>query len=190
MSKTQTNKLTFKQERFCQEYQIDLNATQAYKRAGYSANSDVIAASEGFKLLRNPKIKQRIDELQKQLAEKTGITAERVLNELAKIAFADTNDYVNVVEIPVVRYEQRGRKKVKKKVLVKTVDVVNTKNLPKEKRGVISEIKQTEAGISLKLHDKVSALEKLGRHLKLFTDKVELHPGESFLEFLKRTSSK
>lgn len=55
--------LTPKQELFCQEYMIDLNATQAYKRAGYTALNDNVAGVEGHKLLRNPNISTRVKEL-------------------------------------------------------------------------------------------------------------------------------
>lgn len=66
-------------ERFCREYVIDGNATQAYIRAGYSENG---AAQSAAALLRNPKISSRIAELQRKVAEKAEITAEKVIDDL------------------------------------------------------------------------------------------------------------
>ena len=91
-------KLTEKQKRFVDEYLIDLNATQAYKRAGYSVKSDNAAGVEGLKLLRNPKIQIHIHERQLELQKRTEITQDKVLNELAKIAFSSGADFAQVVD--------------------------------------------------------------------------------------------
>ncbi len=79
-------KLTPKQDKFCQEYMIDLNATQAAIRAGYSKKT---AAIIGFENLRKPNIQARLSELNKKRQEETGITARKVLIEAGRIAFAD-----------------------------------------------------------------------------------------------------
>lgn len=84
-------KLTEKQKRFCEEYLIDLNATQAYIRAGYSAKKKDTARVESSKLLTKPNIQNYISELQKFQSERTGITADNVLKELQKVAFADAD---------------------------------------------------------------------------------------------------
>lgn len=78
-------KLTDKQERFCYEYCIDLNATQAAIRAGYSEKT---AQMIGYENLRKPQIADRISEMQGNLAKTAGITALRVLNEHEKMAFS------------------------------------------------------------------------------------------------------
>ncbi|WP_082017872.1 terminase small subunit [Leisingera sp. ANG-Vp] len=83
--------LTAKQERFVAEYLIDLNATQAAIRAGYSAKT---AHSVGHENLRKPEIAKAIQEAQAKRSEKTGITQERVLQELARIGFADIRKVV------------------------------------------------------------------------------------------------
>ena len=72
-------KLTGKQEMFCKEYIIDLNATQAAIRAGYS---EATARSIGQENLTKPDITQRIAELQKERIEKVEITAENVLKDI------------------------------------------------------------------------------------------------------------
>ena len=80
-------KLTEKQKRFCEEYLIDLNATQAAIRAGYSAKT---AEQTAARLLRNVKVQKYISQLQKEQSDRTGITADTVLKELKKIALTDT----------------------------------------------------------------------------------------------------
>lgn len=81
-------KLTEKQKRFCEEYLIDLNATQAAKRSGYSEKT---AFSIGVENLKKPLIQEYLQELMKSRSEQTGITAEKVIDELQKIAFAETD---------------------------------------------------------------------------------------------------
>lgn len=75
-----------KHERFAREYVIDNNATQAAIRAGYSEKT---AGSQGFDLLKKPEIAARIGELTKRTLQQADITAERVMLELARLAFAD-----------------------------------------------------------------------------------------------------
>ncbi|SDX63227.1 phage terminase small subunit [Collimonas sp. OK242] len=84
--------LNSRQLRFIDEYLIDLNATQAAIRAGYSKKT---AAEQGFALLRKPQIQQAIQVRQKELANKAGVTRERIVSELAKIAFCDMRKLFN-----------------------------------------------------------------------------------------------
>lgn len=80
-------KLTEKQKRFCEEYLIDLNATQAAIRAGYSKK---YADREGHKLVENSRVLEYLKELRSKQSERTGITADTVLKELEKIALTET----------------------------------------------------------------------------------------------------
>jgi phage terminase small subunit len=84
--------LTPKQERFCEEYIVDFNATQAARRAGYSGKSVKQAGTEN---ISKPSIQARIKELQQPHKEKLDISAERVLEELSLIAFARPKKYMN-----------------------------------------------------------------------------------------------
>lgn len=72
-------RLTAKQKRFIEEYLIDLNATRAYKAAGYSVRSDNAAGVEGHKLLRNPKINFYLKEKMEKREKRTEITQDKVL---------------------------------------------------------------------------------------------------------------
>lgn len=83
--------LNARQQRFVQEYLIDLNATQAAIRAGYSKKT---ARQAGAENLSKPVIAGAISDAQKKVGEQAGITAERVLTEIWNIATADPRDLV------------------------------------------------------------------------------------------------
>ena len=85
--------LTPKQQRFVDEYMVDLNATQAAIRAGYSRHT---ANEQGCQLLAKLNIQAAISIARKAQQERTGITADRVLTEIALVAFADARELVEV----------------------------------------------------------------------------------------------
>ena len=85
-------KLTEKQQRFVDEYLIDLNATQAAIRAGYSAKT---ADVQGSRMLGNVKVQQAISEAMAERSKRTGINQDRVVLELAKIALVKITDVVD-----------------------------------------------------------------------------------------------
>lgn len=167
--------LSKKQELFCKEYLVDLNATQAYKRAGYSVKSDNAAAVEASKLLRNPKIEAKIKELMEARSQRTEITADFVLKELYAIAKANGTDFAHVIDEPMI---QNGMYVVDpdtgKVKTYKAVEVISTDQLPENKKKAIAGIKEGKYGIEVATCDKVKALELLGRHLGMFKDKVEV----------------
>lgn len=132
-------------------------------KAGYSANY-----AKGFnnKMLDKIGVKEKIAELMKERAKRNDITADRVVQELAKVAFANTVDFVTVQDIEV-EVKKRGARKVTKQTVRRAI-VNLTSEIDPEKQPAIAEIKQTEFGISIKLHDKVKALELLGKHVGIF----------------------
>lgn len=119
-------KLTPKQKLFVAEYLVDLNATQAAIRAGYSEKR---ASEIGYQLLQKTTVQAEIQEAMADREERTGVTQDRVVAELERVAFAEAHDY---------------------------------------------------ADTNLKYANKLKALELLGRHLGMFTDKVE-QTGETTL---------
>jgi phage terminase small subunit len=157
--------LTAKQRMFVAEFLIDLNATQAAIRAGYSAKT---AEAIGHENLRKPKIAAAIQAAMDTREQRTEITQDRVLQELAKIGFANITDYLSFRSersvaghedgVPVFGYQ----------------DVIELKSSDDVDGAVIAEVKHTKEGIAFKLHDKVAALEKIGRHLGMFKEKLEL----------------
>ena len=172
--------LTDKQKRFCEEYLIDLNATQAAIRAGYSPKT---AEQTESRLLRNVKVQEYIAKRQKELSRSTEITQERVIKELALIAFSNNADYAHVVE-KKLQVEAGGAlvdvlDKDGKPVMYRTVEPVLTEELTEEQKRALAVIKKGRDGLEVKSCDKVKALELLGKHLGIFTDKIEANVNDT-----------
>lgn len=143
--------LTDKQKKFCEEYLIDLNATQAAKRAGYSSDT---AAVIGCENLIKPNIQNYIQSLQKALSEKTGITHERLLEEYAKIAFSDIRElYAGDNQLLDVRQIDDSTAAAVMSVEVDEIGMAGT---------TIGYTKK------VKLYNKLAALESIGKHIGFF----------------------
>jgi len=140
------NPLTEKQKKFCDEYLVDCNATQAAIRAGYSPKT---AYSIGEENLRKPELQAEIQKRKIELQNKLEITQEKVLQELASIAFANGADFAKIEDND-------------------TVKMIPTDKLSSEKLPAIAGIKVNQYGVEVKLHDKVKALELLGKYLGTF----------------------
>lgn len=155
--------LTPKQARFVEEFVVDLNATQAAIRAGYSAKT---AADIGRQLLRKTPVARAISERQRAISERIGVTAERVVEELAKIGFANMSDYMKVGEDgdPYLDFSGLTRDQAAALSEVTVEDF-------KDGRG---EDARDVRRIKFKLHDKRAALVDLGKHLGMFKEKVEV----------------
>lgn len=156
--------LNDKQRSFCDEYLIDLNATQAAIRAGYSEKT---AYSIGQRLLKDVEVQNYISKRQKERSERTEITQDKVLKELAVIAFANTTDFARIVEKQTA--DENG-----KVIKYKTVDLTLTSELSEEQQRALAVVKEGKFGIEVKPHDKVRALELLGKHLGMWTDNVNV----------------
>lgn len=87
-----TDKPNDRQKRFCDEYLIDLNATQAAIRAGYSAKT---AEQMGYKLVQKSSVQEYLQKRLSERSERTEITQDMVLNELKKVGFAKAADYTD-----------------------------------------------------------------------------------------------
>lgn len=171
-------KLTAKQQRFCDEYLIDLNGTRAYKVAYPSVKKDETARVNASRLLTNANVKTYIQERQKEREKRTEITQDSVLRELALIAFAKASDYARVVEkdamvevdgnmVPVL--DEDGNQ-----VKYRTVEPILTDDLTEDQKKAIAVIKKGRDGFEIKPYSKIQALELLGKHLGMFTEKVEV----------------
>lgn len=173
--------LTRNQQIFCDEYLIDLNATRAYKVAYKNVTKDETAAAASSRLLRNVKVKNYIEGKMKEREKRTEITQDKVLKELAKIGFANAVDYAKVVE---KEYEENiidGDGNIIDTAIktYKAVEIEETDNIDADKQAAIAGIKQGKNGIEVKLNDKVKALELIGRHLGMFTEKIDMTVGKS-----------
>lgn len=158
--------LTAKQAQFVKEYLIDLNATQAAIRAGYSEKT---AYAVGHENLRKPEIAAAIQSKMDGRSQRLEITSDRVLQEIARLGFADirkvftpTGQLRNIHELP----EEVAAS-------IASVEVVTRPSGGVDEDGN----REVEYVHKLKFWDKRGSLELLGKHLKLFTDKVE-HEGQ------------
>ena len=162
------SKLTPKQQRFVQEYLVDYNATQAAIRAGYSAKA---ARAIGAENLTKPDIAAEVQRLGGKTAAKLEITRESIMQELAAVGFARATDFVQVETEPATKL---GIHPITGEVInvpggyCQTVRITNTAELPDEKAAALASVKQGANGIEVKLHDKVRALELLGKAVGLF----------------------
>lgn len=147
-------KLTEKQQRFVEEYLIDLNGTQAAIRAGYSART---ANEQASRLLANVSVQQAVSERMAERSKRTGVNQDRVIMELAKIAFLKMTDVVD------------GQGQIR--------DDADPDDL-----SCIESIKykhsETDSGScverEVKVASKIKALELLGRHQGMFKDRIEV----------------
>lgn len=152
--KDDTIKLTPKQEKFCSEYLIDLNATAAAKRAGYSEDT---ASEIGYENLRKPQIQQKLTELRNKLGN-NGELAQQVIDELKKIGFSNVQDFLDdgnaITDLTKIEAHKAAAVASVKKSVTTFGDGEGNEG---EKETV-----------EFKLWDKISALEKLGKHLGIF----------------------
>ena len=170
--------ITEKQKRFADEWLVDLNGTRAYKVAYPSVKKDETAKAAASRLLTNVNVKAYIQERQKEREKRTEITQDRVLHELALIAFAKASDYARVVEkdamvevdgnmVPVL--DEDGNQ-----VKYRTVEPILTDELTEDQKKAIAVIKKGRDGFEIKPYSKIQAMELLGKHLGMFTEKVEV----------------
>jgi phage terminase small subunit len=149
--------LNDKQKRFCEEFLIDLNATQAAIRAGYSKKT---AKEQASRLLTNVNVESYLSERQQQLQADTGITQRRVLEEYAKIAFSDIRKFYTVDGAlkPIHELDDESA------AILAGVEVMEEKvsDPTSDEVIVVGQVKK------IKTWDKVKALDSLARHLGMF----------------------
>lgn len=120
----------------------------------YRITKPDIAAANASRLLRNAKVAAYISERMQERQKRTEVTQDRVIEELAAIAFAKATDFVQISHGNVI--------------------LTDTSKLSENQIKAIAGIKEGKNGIELKLNDKEKALELLGRHLGMFKDKLEV----------------
>jgi phage terminase small subunit len=151
--------LSPRQLRFVEEYVIDLNGKQAAIRAGYSRPG---AQQCGSRLLSMPKVKAAVAEAMAARSARTRVTADRVVQEYARMAFADIRQAVRwriaTPEGGKTAYE---------------IELVDSADLDDEAAAAVAEVSQAAGGaLRVKMHDKKGALDSLARHLGLFAEKA------------------
>lgn len=157
MKKTPKPGLPANQEKFVLNLVAGMSQRAAYREAYPRCKAtDGIVDRKASKLYAKVEVRARFEELMgevmRPLEERTIVTARRVREELAKVAFANGTDFAYITA--------DGH-----------VAVVPTGDLPEEKRGAVAGIRETRDGVEVKTHDKVRALELLGRDLGMFDGK-------------------
>lgn len=211
--------LTAKQQRFIEEYLIDLNATQAAIRAGYSPRS---AMQIGENNMRKHEIQEAIQKAKEKRSGRTEITQDMVLQRWWDIATADPNEIVHIRRVCCRncfginhKYQWIDEDEYQRAVqlAIATAKEDETPRIPSSEGGfgfdrllrphpkcpvcngegnaethiedtrdlegkaklLYAGVKQTTAGIEIKLHDQGKALENVARHLGMFNDKLEVN---------------
>ena len=159
-----------KQARFVDEYLIDLNATQAAIRAGYSPRRAEVTGSE---MVGKRNIAEAIAAKRKRLEIKTEITQERVLKEYAKLAFFDPRKLLNADGSPKPINELDDDTAA----AIAGLDIEEAN----ENRGVVRKYK---------IADKKGALDSVARHLGMFNDKLNLNVTDALAERLSRAKQR
>lgn len=156
--------MTEAQKRFCNEFLIDLNATRAYKVAYPNCKKDETARANGSRLLTKANIQEYVAEKMKEREQRTEVTQDMVIKELAKIAFfnpknifGDNNTLKNIVSLDD-----------------DIASVITSVETLEEYDGYGEDREKIGNTTKVKLADKMKALEMLGRHLGMFKDKVEV----------------
>lgn len=166
-----TTALTPQQTRFVEEYLIDpTNQKAAAIRAGYSAAN---AATIASRLMIKPHIRAAIESAQKKRAESLGVDQDRVLQELILIAFSKPGEALTTDEDGDLTVDLKNMSEA----FVKSLGEVSTVLEKGKKKSKVTKF------TGIKMADKIAALEKLGKHLGMFKEKVE-HSGSLTLEQL------
>jgi phage terminase small subunit len=170
-------KLTAKQQAFVDEYLIDLNATQAAIRAGYSVKR---ASEIGYQLLQKTTVSEAIGIAMAKRSRRTGISQDRILQQLAKIAFSDMKDVMEweTIQYPLTDWEgnpildPNGNQETDPRLRIILKESKNVDG------SIIQEISESNKGgmitHTVKLNDRMKALELLGKHLGMWTDKQQI----------------
>ena len=158
--------ITDRMKKFVDEYLVDFNATQAAIRAGYSTDT---ANEQGSQLLARPDIRELVAEGQKEIMERTQTFQDDAVDELKVVGFSNLADFLTVKDGGIV--EQKPFNELTKE---QTKCIKKIKQTVRSSHSADGTILHQTAVIEIELHDKLKALELLGRHLGMFNDTLRL----------------
>lgn len=177
------NKLTAKQEKFAQELAKGKSQRVAYRAAYPNSRKwkdSVVDSRASTMFNKNDKVMARYNELRarvvKEAEDECIASAKDVIKELAKIAFSNGTDFAQVVTKEREKLVQDPESGEFKSCIVveQFVELKDSEQLDDNKKAAIAGIKQGKFGIEINTCDKVKALELLGKHLGIFTDKIDI----------------
>lgn len=160
--------MTDAQKRFCDEYLIDLNATRAYRVAYPNCKKSETARKLGSRMMTNDDVQNYIADKMKEREQRTEITQDMVIKELAKIAFLDIRKL----------YNENGKLKNIADIDNDTAGAIASLETLEEYEGYRDYREKIGDTQKVKLLDKTKALELLGRHLGIFNDKIDVNVKE------------
>ncbi len=175
--------ITDRMKKFIDEYLIDFNGTHAAIRAGYSPDT---ANEQASQLLARPDIRELVAEGQKAIAERTQTFQDNAVEELKLVGFSDLADFLTVKEGGIV--EQKPFDELTKE---QTKCIKKIKQTVRSSHSADGTILHQTAVIEIELHDKLKALELLGRHLGMFNDTLRLEgalPLQIFFDVLPQVA--
>jgi len=146
-------KLTNKQERFCQEYMVDLNATQSAIRAGYSEKTAQVISTEN---LSKPIVAERIAELKQKVSERTEICVDKLITELKNFAYSD------ITETLMLSAEELKELNPEVRRLISGFKRTTRTTISEDGKRTVDEV------IELKFIDKLKAIDMINRHIGLY----------------------
>lgn len=162
-----------KQEAFCREYIVDFNGTKSAIRAGYSKKT---AGAMAGRLLSLVKIQDRIRDLTKQREQRTNVTADRVVQQLARIAFMDVKDIVDwgTEEVKYLLRTETDEFGVKTEHFrTEHREFIRPKDPDEVDGTLIQTIKMGKYGFEIGIPDRMRAFEMLAKHLGVFDDRPQ-----------------
>lgn len=138
------------QKRFCEEYVIDYNISRAAKRAGYQGDG---ARQSAWQAMQNDEVQAYIEQLQDEAAKRCQVSKDELLNEFKKVGFSNIRNYLH------------------NDLDAKYLSEIET---PEAIKGIKKTVKRFEGGeevtVDITLHDKLSALTSIGRHIGFFSE--------------------
>lgn len=173
-----TDSLSPKQLRFVEEYLVDLNATQAAIRSGYSPKT---ADQQASRLLANVKVSKAIEQRQAKRNKRLELTQDRVLLELTRVAFFD----------PRALFDEHGRPRTVEELDDDTAAVIAGLDIAMERDGEDDDGKPVYMPVrKYKLSDKMRALELCMRHMGLLNDKLKVDGTLTLAQLLEAAERK
>jgi len=185
---------TDKEQRFVRAYMRHGNAGRAVKEAGYEVNTPGAMYTLGYELLQRPHVRHFVDRLGEEIRRNEEVTVERLVSEMAAIAFANPAALVDQKEVwlddgkdvPEAERLTAQQKRELGRPPDRLVTHLNLDHATSRDFAAIAGFKETEYGLQVTYHSKIGALDMLGKHKRMFVDRIEIGLAEDLTERMRR----